>query len=394
MDRDDSIDSVVAAISQIGVVQTLLEVICRTTHMGFAAIAQVTDERWVACAVRDEILFGLVPGGELELETTICHEIRQSRQAVAIDHVAQDGAFCNHPTPRKYGFQSYISVPITLSGGEFFGTLCAIDPNPARVNTPEVLGMFTLFADLIARHLDAQDRLATSERALALERSTAQFRDQFIAVLGHDLRNPLGGILSAAELLRMLRGDDEDTMEAVGVIERSGRRMVELIDSVLDFARGTMGGGISVRKAPTSDLASTLAQVVRELQVAWPARELQEELAISRTVTCDPARIGQVLSNLVANALTHGAADRAVRVRARVVGEALELSVTNEGPTIPPEVLGQIFKPFVRGNARPGQQGLGLGLYIASEVARAHGGTLEVVSADGETCFTFRIPVG
>jgi GAF domain-containing protein len=89
-----------------------------------------------------------------------------------------------------YRFQSYISMPIFLKDGMFFGTLCAIDPRPARLKNPETIGMFKLFAELIAFHLDAADRLATSEASLSGERQTAELREQFIAVLGHDLRNP------------------------------------------------------------------------------------------------------------------------------------------------------------------------------------------------------------
>jgi GAF domain-containing protein len=159
MDEEKSLAADVAAIGQIEAVRRILEVLCRTTGMGFSVVARVTDKRWIACAVRDEIGFGLQPGSELELETTICHEIRQSRQAVAIDHVAVDPAFCGHHTPQQYGFQSYVSVPITLPDGRFFGTLCAIDPEPAKVNTPGVIGTFSLFADLIARHLDARERM-------------------------------------------------------------------------------------------------------------------------------------------------------------------------------------------------------------------------------------------
>src|SRR5258707_10173235 len=152
----------VAAVSRIDAVPTILEVVCRTTGMGFAAVARVTEDRWIACGVRDEIAFGLRPGGELKVETTICNEIRDSRQPVVIDHVAEDPKFHGHPTPAQYGFQSYISVPILRKDGSFFGTLCAIDPRPARLNTPEVIGMFKLFADLIAFHLDARERLETS----------------------------------------------------------------------------------------------------------------------------------------------------------------------------------------------------------------------------------------
>src|ERR1700712_1856309 len=99
----------IAAVQGIAAVPRILEVVCRTTGMGFAAVARVTEQRWVCCAVRDEIAFGLTPGGELKVETTICHEIRQRHQAVVIDHVAEDEVYRNHHTPAMYGFQSYIS---------------------------------------------------------------------------------------------------------------------------------------------------------------------------------------------------------------------------------------------------------------------------------------------
>src|SRR6201990_2236257 len=112
----------IAAVQGIAAVPHILEVVCRSTGMGFAAVARVTEKRWVCCAARDEIDFGLGPGGELEVETNICHEIRQSRQIVVIDNVAEDAVYCGHLTPAKYGFQSYISTPIILADGTFFGT--------------------------------------------------------------------------------------------------------------------------------------------------------------------------------------------------------------------------------------------------------------------------------
>src|SRR5687768_13233753 len=197
------------AIRRIGAVDKILHMVCHTTGLGFSAVARVTETRWVACAVRDLIAFGLQPGGELEIATTICNEIRDSGQLVVIDDATTDPTFCNHPTPRHYGFRSYISVPINLPDGRFFGTLCAIDPKPARVNTPEVINTVTLFAELIAMHLAAQERMAAAQRALMSEREAAQFRDQFIAVLGHDLRNPLGAIQSGVQLLELLPHDAE-----------------------------------------------------------------------------------------------------------------------------------------------------------------------------------------
>ena len=164
---EDSLGKDVAAIARIDVVPAILEVICRSTGMGFAAVARVTEDRWIACAVRDDIGFGLTPGGELVVATTICDEIRDSGQRVVIDDVSVDARYCDHPTPAKYGLQSYISVPLRRVDGRFFGTLCAIDPKPARLDTPEIVGMFELFANLISLHLDAQERLAERERALA-----------------------------------------------------------------------------------------------------------------------------------------------------------------------------------------------------------------------------------
>ena len=117
------------AIARISAVPMILDVVCRTTGMGFAAVARVTEDRWIACSVKDDIALGLQPGGELKLETTICNEIRQSGQPVVIDHVAQDNAWCGHHTPAMYGFKG-ISVPIVRSNGAFFGTLCAIDLAP------------------------------------------------------------------------------------------------------------------------------------------------------------------------------------------------------------------------------------------------------------------------
>jgi GAF domain-containing protein len=155
----------VERINQISIVPKLLEVICRVTGMGFAAIARVTEEKWVACAVRDEIKFGLEPGGELELETTICNEIRQTKEAVVINSVDDDECYRSHHTPAKYGFQSYISVPVICLDGAFFGTLCAIDPKPAKVKNMETIEMFKLFAELIAFHLDVVGRHCTDEGA-------------------------------------------------------------------------------------------------------------------------------------------------------------------------------------------------------------------------------------
>lgn len=379
-------------VARIEAVPTILDVVCRTTGMGFAAVARVTEDRWIACSVRDTIAFGLKPGGELKVETTICDEIRDSRQAVVIDHVAVSALYAGHHTPAMYGFQSYISMPIVLPDGTFFGTLCAIDPRPARLDTPEIIGMFKLFAELIAFHLDAHRRIAESEASLLDERRTAELREQFIAVLGHDLKNPLASIDAGMMQIRKTSLDDK-AQAIVGLVRNSVVRMAALIDDVLDLARGRLGGGLAVEKA-AEPLQPMLEQVIAELRAAHPRRLIEADVHLDQPVRCDRGRIGQLLSNLVGNALIHGAPDGPVQVHAAIAGDVLELAVTNLGKPIPAETIPHLFKPFFRASTRPTRQGLGLGLYIASEIARSHGGTLEVASSPDGTRFTLRMPVG
>lgn len=154
-------------------IDALLEVICRTTGMGFAAVAYVNQQQWIACAVRDEINFGLLPGGELEVETTFCYQVMNNKELIVIDDVSKDLLYAHHPTPAMYGFQSYISVPIHLKNGEFFGTLCAIHPTPTSVQTPEILQMFALYAELISAQLSTDEQLERMEETLSQERKVA-----------------------------------------------------------------------------------------------------------------------------------------------------------------------------------------------------------------------------
>src|ERR1700704_346323 len=233
MEQDFQSD--VERVRRIEAVPTILDVVCRTTGMRFAAVARVTEDRWIACGVLDDLDFGLKPGGELKVETTICHEIRQSREPVIINHVAEEDAWCGHPTPAIYGFQSYISLPIILADGSFFGTLCAIDPRPARLETPETIGMFRLFAELIAKHLDADRKLAATESDLLEERAVSELREQFIAVLAHDLRTPMRSISCFSELLARKTPLDEETATMTRLMRNSSARMVALIDNLLDL---------------------------------------------------------------------------------------------------------------------------------------------------------------
>jgi GAF domain-containing protein len=223
-DFQDDLD----AIAAIAAIPTILEVVCRTTGLRFAAVARVTDSRWICLASKDDIAFGLASGDELEVGTTICNEIREHHHAVAIDDVAQSPDFCLHPTPLKYGFQSYISVPIVMTDGRFFGTLCAIDPHPNTLNNPSVLGMFDLFARLIAHELDSHARLK------AMEQENDALKQAFRAGLGHDMRNTLMAMTAGTRLLTKTPLDERAQMivaEMENATERLSRQISDAMNS-------------------------------------------------------------------------------------------------------------------------------------------------------------------
>lgn len=150
----DTLAHEVARYGDNAAILDILEDVCALTHMGFAAVARVTEDRWIACQVLDQIEFGLTAGGELDVSTTICDDIRKTGVAIVIDHVAYDENWNYHPTPSLYGFQSYVSIPLVLNG-EFFGTLCAIDPNPNLLSSPEILDQLNTYAHRVEEILAA-----------------------------------------------------------------------------------------------------------------------------------------------------------------------------------------------------------------------------------------------
>ena len=228
---------------------------------------------------------------------------------------------------------------------------------------------------------------------LELERENAELREQFIAVLGHDLRNPVAAIGAALTILRKEQQTDR-SKTILDLAQGSVARMSGLIDNVLDFARGRLGGGVVLNRDASQPLAPLLLQVVDELRSAHPDRRIEADIRLDDPVDCDRSRIGQLVSNLLGNAVTHGDPQEPIRVAATTNGGLFELSVSNGGQPIPAQAMERLFQPFFRGEVRPSQQGLGLGLHIASEIARAHGGTIDVSSTEAETRFTFRMPMG
>lgn len=387
----------IRVVRSLDEVPQILDVCSRSTGMGFTAIARVTEDRWITCASLDRLAFGLGPGDELPVETTICQEVRGCRDVIVIDDVDTDEVYRSHQTPQLYGFKSYISMPIIRSDGSFFGTLCAIDPEPRRLASPETLGMFELFARLISAELDRAEALQASRSALATERETAKLREEFIAVVGHDLRNPLAALSAGLRIIG--RGLAEPkSKDLVGQMQSAVLRINMIVDNLLDFARGRLGDGIELSQTSVG-LEDMVKEVVNEVRLATN-HPIELSTDLSEPVRCDPQRIAQLLSNLLGNAVTHGAPDAPIRVHAKIRDKTLTIAVANRGEPIPMDVMTKLFQPFARqGGSRPASQnvtpqdGLGLGLFIASQIAHAHGGDVDVESSADETCFTFTMPI-
>jgi signal transduction histidine kinase len=295
------------------------------------------------------------------------------------------------PVPRRV-LQSTAALPLVVDD-VLLGGIAFSFTRPAAVDGPERTLLLAV-ARQCALALE-RARLATSERAArvaaeeanAMLRRDVQARELLIGVLGHDLRNPLSAILAIAAAF----GDDlRDPAQRrlVGYLQQSGERIRRMIDQLLDLTR-LQQGGFRIERVPV-DLAEVAARQAGEVMLAYPGRRIQLEVAGDTQGNWDAGRMEQVLSNLLANAVEHGAPEEPVGGRIEGGLEAVELTIANVGETIPPERLAVVFDPFRKRDGAA--TGLGLGLHITREIIRAHGGTLRVASEGGITSVHVVLP--
>jgi signal transduction histidine kinase len=390
MDNSQDIARHVAAIGRVDAVPTLLKVLCEMTGLRFAAVARVEGRTWTAYAVRDDLSLGVQPGGELSFMASLGFDSRATRLPIVFEQ-AEMAPARGGQTFRS--IKSFISVPIIVGSERHFGTLCALDSIPTSLREPRIVSMFKEFAALIASQLEQHSSREREQSALLDERATNELREQFIAILGHDLRNPLHAVIAGGELLERRLTDPAQRMIA-SRIKTHARRMSSLINDVLDFARGRLGGGIGLALADVDNITDGLTSVIEELQVAQPDCRILSHIDVSRSVPCDLGRLQQVASNLLGNALTHGRPGSPIKITARTDEHDLVLEVWNAGLPIPPESIGKIFQPFWRNSVSPSRNGLGLGLHICSQIVRAHQGQIGATSTEEQgTQFTVRLPL-
>lgn len=247
-------------------------------------------------------------------------------------------------------------------------------------------------ATLEARVEQAVAERLRAESGLEAEKALGRLREQFVAILGHDLRNPVAAIRSAIRVLKR-EPQTEKSASVLDMMAHSADRMAQLISDMLDLARANRSGGMRI-ECTDCDLGAELFQVVEEIRTANTGREIAADIDLPGVIRCDPDRIAQLTSNLLANALSHGAQNKPVTLSAKWQGDRVVITVTNQGDPIPADIVGKLFQPYFREGACRSKDGLGLGLFICSEIAKAHGGALSVVSTEQETSFIFAMTPG
>jgi signal transduction histidine kinase len=411
MPSEEQIQQDVKRAGRIPIIASMLEVICRSTGMGFAAIAKVTKDRWIACGVRDEIEFGLKPGGELKVETTICDEIRDSGKAVIIDHVAEDPAFVSHHTPLQYGFQSYISIPIFLKNEEFFGTLCAIDPKPAKLNNPQTIGMFTLFAELLSFHLEVLRQKEQTD--LELKYSAIQLRNykdevrQYQHLSHHNLQEPIRKIRLFSDLLITSRSyrEEEKIKATAEKIRLFAKDLSEMIRDLSTFSQLDN----SEKFFEPTDLREVLLAVLDHMNAAIKEKSAAISTDVHHTIKAIPSQIARLFHHLLTNSLTFAKAATAPQVRIcsrdlppdqvqrytylQPSRQYCELLFEDNGIGIDAVQLDKIFDISFRTSPAGNKEGLDITLAECRKIVRNHGGAITARSNGNGTTFSLIFPV-
>ena len=248
---------------------------------------------------------------------------------------------------------------------------------------------------LLARHQEAQLALAVAQEERDRQKTVAEdralFAEQMMAIVSHDLRNPLSVIRMSAHLIGM--GElSSNQLRALGRLSASTLRATRLIADLLDFTQARLGNGLQVHLEPI-DLHALVAESVEDLRLAFEGRSIVHQQRGRGGCVASSDRLIQMIGNLVANAITYGAPDKPVVVTSAIDDGTFSIAVGNEGPAIAPELLPHLFDPMTRGKgAQEGTHSVGLGLFIVREIARAHRGTVTVASANGATTFTALFP--
>lgn len=432
---EDNFKQDIINIENISIVPNLLNVICQTTGMGFAAIARVTEDRWITCSVQDNVLFGLKPGDELKIKTTICDEIRQNPKPVIIDNVSEDKDYHDHHTPAMYKLQSYISVPIMRQDGSFFGTLCAIDPKPNRLKEFKVREMFNLFAELISFHLSAIEQTLASKKVLEekthllektqvekneAERLNSDFKKKLIEknlslekmnseleafnyISSHDLQEPLRKIQLFTDTIEREEVDNlsEKGKTAFHKIKTSAYRMQNLINDLLIYSKTKFDD----RKFEVKDLNNIARDVIEDLSDEFENKNVVFDIKELGKLSVIEFQFRQLLYNLISNSLKFASPDRnlIITVSAEITNGQLDklspltkyykITISDNGIGFDQLYNERIFGLFQALHTKP-LKSTGIGLTIVKRIVENHNGFIKAEGALNQGAkFDIFIPV-
>jgi signal transduction histidine kinase len=250
--------------------------------------------------------------------------------------------------------------------------------------------------DDMTRFNEAIDQ-SIAESIARYETKVSRSKERFIAILGHDLKNPIGSIINATEFMVEIgheKGDlPEPYLGLVTGVGKTSRRMNQMVHDLLDFARTSFGDAIPIVRADM-DAGRTIVDVQAEVSAVYPESRIETDLDGDLRGNWDSARLAQALTNLVANAAQHGEPDGIIRIAARGLPTEVVISVTNHGPAIPQAEIGHLFDAMKKSEQlrRVDDRHLGLGLYIVEKIVEAHGGSIAVQSSETTgTVFTIRL---
>lgn len=556
----------IAAIEAVSAVPPVLELVTMWTGLRFVCVARVTETSWTVCAVLDKIGFGLQPGDELDVATTLCQEVRDHRQPIIIDQASTSKDFSQHRTPKLYGFESYFSIPLYTSRGNYFGTLCGLDPLPVHLSESKTIRSLQMLTDIISRQLESEQSLEKSVDALRSEmaytsylrsmlqqmregeqrqsfqldvaellrqqpapdrifarsselagrylgvsqvlyaesdltrhtvfcrhgyndgsmaelggnRASAAFpvemlaavdegrsyvcadlshhasagwpdlgaalavplgrhgaattfllvchhasrawqdtdvqlledmaervwnmiervrtqealrqadrrKDEFLAMLAHELRNPLAPISTAAQLLKIGQQSVERISRTSDVITRQVAHMTSLINDLLDVSRVTRG--LIVLERERVILQQVMADAVEQVRPLIESR--RHEISVQAPtepvmVLGDAKRLVQVLANLLSNAAKYTPAGGRIALWLENAGQEARLHVRDNGIGLSAELLPQVFELFSQAERASdrSQGGLGLGLPLVKSLIELHAGSVRAFSK-GQDC--------
>jgi signal transduction histidine kinase len=299
-----------------------------------------------------------------------------------------------HRTPDSVEQVTSAHVQVRIESGfdlaQIIGEYLALRSCVLRMWRQNDLNGFANGAAEIARFTEVIDENVASA-ALFYREQELQYRDRFLGILGHDLRTPISAVLLSATVLSK-EISDEKQLATISRILNSSRRLTGMVDDLLDFARGRLGVPMPL-KPSAADLRKIILDVIDENQAAYPGTVIHFETEADLNGEWDVERLKQLLSNLLINAIQHGTPD-SVKARAKEENDSVLIEVENQGPPIAQELIPVLFDPLVRGaESDQEKDNLGLGLFIAKEIAGAHHGTITVTSSVATgTIFAVRLP--